>query len=214
MAARAAGAPVSVKPTLILFARAPRMGQVKRRLASGVGAVRALAFQRANLDATLRALRDPRWRLVIAVTPDRARLVLPGAKGLARIDQGPGDLGARMARALFSRAPAAIIGGDIPGITRAHVASAFAALRRADVVLGPSGDGGYWLIASRRGARPIPLSGIRWSSPHARADTIARVAPARVALIARLDDVDEAGDLDALKRRQRGRRADAPRAGA
>ena len=77
------------------------------------------------------------------------------------------------------------------------MAQAFEALGRADAVLGPATDGGYWLVGLRRtGAAPATLfRGVRWSSPHALADTEASMPGLRVARAATLSDVDEAADL-------------------
>ena len=89
--------------------------------------------------------------------------------------------------------PAIIVGSDIPDLSPDHVARGFAALGRADMVLGPAADGGYWLIGLSPRARAIdPFQGVRWSSPWALADT-ERALPAgfRLALIDRLADVDD-----------------------
>ncbi|MCO6418186.1 hypothetical protein JYK14_18745, partial [Siccirubricoccus sp. KC 17139] len=73
--------------TLILFARAPRLGRVKRRLAAGIGPLAALRFHRAQLATLIRRLgRDRRWRTELALTPDRARG--PWTGGLPRLPQG------------------------------------------------------------------------------------------------------------------------------
>jgi rSAM/selenodomain-associated transferase 1 len=182
-----------MKRWLVLMAKAPVLGRVKTRLAREVGAVAALRFHRLTAERLIRSLgRDPRWELIVATTPGprlRARLV----------PQGGGDLGARMRR-LFERlppGPAVIIGADIPGVTRAHVAAAFRALGAHDLVLGPATDGGYWLVGAKR--RPLPahlFEGVRWSTAHALADTLDGV-PSRhsVALVAVLDDVDDAAAL-------------------
>jgi len=70
----------------------------------------------------------------------------------------------------------------------------FARLDGSDFVLGPASDGGYWLFGSRR--RPLPFgtfAGVRWSTAHALADTLASLPPCRrVALGPVLDDVDDA----------------------
>ena len=149
--------------------------------------------------ALLRRLEDPRWVFVLAVSPDAegmASRVWPGH--LSRVPQGRGDLGHRMGR-LFRAlppGPVVIVGADIPGITRAHVAQAFAALGRAPSVIGPAPDGGYWLIGLRRTQRPPAnlFDGVRWSTAHARADTEATL-PGPVAHVATLRDVDTAADL-------------------
>ena len=184
---------------LIIFARAPRLGTVKRRLAREIGALAALRFHRAQLARLTRAMRrSHRWESVIASTPDAARF--PAA--LPRIAQGRGDLGQRMHRALASARRAVLIGCDIPGVTAADIAAAFRALGRADAVFGPAEDGGYWLVGLGPRRPKRPFAGVRWSSEHALADTLANCRRHRVALLRRLRDVDSAADLRAVEARR------------
>ncbi|MGE0723342.1 MAG: TIGR04282 family arsenosugar biosynthesis glycosyltransferase [Alphaproteobacteria bacterium] len=185
-----------MRRTLIVFLRAPSLGRGKRRLARDIGAVPALAFQRTQVACLLRRLgRDPRWRTMLAVTPDDAvRRRWPIR--LPAVAQGRGDLGARMARALATPPPGAVvlIGADIPSVTRADVWSAFRTLGDRDLVLGPARDGGYWLIGMRRTPRPPPrdFGKVRWSSRHALADTLANLGPGRrVAMAATREDIDD-----------------------
>ncbi len=189
-------------PVVYVFARAPVLGAVKTRLAAGIGAVPALAFHRQSAASLLRRIgADRRWRTVLALTPDtalRSPGAWPGASsgGPARIGQGPGGLGRRMARALDTdrSAPALVIGADIPDIAPAHIARAFAALGAADLVFGPAPDGGYWLVGRRRGLAVGDLfDGVRWSGPHALADTRANIPSHRKAvLLESLEDIDDA----------------------
>ena len=182
---------MSRRGLLVLFARAPRLGAVKRRLAREVGDAAALRFHRAMLRALARRLgRDRRWRTVLAVTPDRARFPTP----LPRVPQGRGDLGERMARALArDRRRAVLVGSDIPGIRACDIAAAFRALDgRADAVFGPAEDGGYWLVGLGPRRPRDPFRGVRWSGPHALADTVANCRGRRVAMVRRLRDVDDA----------------------
>ena len=194
-----------MRDTAIVFARAPRLGMVKRRLARELGPWPALRFYLRTLSRLLRALAaDRRFRTVLAVTPDRARFRLPlgVGRGVKRIGQGSGDLGTRMARALarFARGRAAIIGCDIPDAGPADLAAAFRTLGRADAAFGPAEDGGFWLVAlgPRRPAQPFVR--VRWSGPHALADTLRRFSGRKVALLRRLRDVDTAADLAATSR--------------
>lgn len=192
---------------LVIFARAPRLGTVKRRLARDLGALSALRFHRLNTSALLRRLgHDPHWTTWLAVTPDRAAITGRGlwAKAPRRLPQGTGDLGARMGRVLreLPPGPVVIIGSDIPEIRRDHVLEAFAALGRTHWVLGPAGDGGYWLIGARRcPSLRLPFQGVRWGGPHARADTLANLKGQSIALLEELQDVDTAADLAGLKTR-------------
>lgn len=185
---------------MIVFARVPRLGAVKRRLARDIGDRAALRFHRGTLTRLARALAaDRRFRTLLAATPDRAGFRLP--LRLPRIAQGRGDLGRRMHRACarFPHGRVAIIGSDIPDADPSDLAAAFRALGRADAVFGPAEDGGYWLVAlsPRRPARPF--SRVRWSSEHALADTLANFRGRRVALLRRLHDVDTAADLAKLR---------------
>jgi rSAM/selenodomain-associated transferase 1 len=188
-----------MRNTAIVFARAPRLGAVKRRLARGIGDRAALRFHRATLFRLLRALAaDRRFDTVLAITPDAARLRLPARVG--RIGQGHGDLGQRMHNALrrYPRGRAAIVGSDIPAAGPADLAAAFRALGRAAAVFGPAPDGGYWLVGlgPRRPSRPFAR--VRWSTAHALADTLANFRARRVAMLRPLSDVDSAAEWVSL----------------
>lgn len=178
----------------------PRPGRVKTRLAPALGATGAAWWFRHQTAGLLRRLRDPRWDLTLAVAPDAegmAARVWP--KDLPRIPQGPGDLGQRMRRLLVTAppGPVLVVGSDIPALGRGHVARAFRSLGGADAVIGPASDGGYWGIGLRRrqAVSPRLLTGVRWSGPHARADTVHSLGELRLALADTLDDVDEPSDL-------------------
>lgn len=182
--------------TLVVFAKAPALGRVKTRLARGIGQGEALAFYREALTCVLdRVARQPKWRTVLAVTPDAAsRAPRLWPLGVARRGQGHGDLGARMGRAFraLPRGPVVIVGADIPEMRADHIARAFATLGSADFVLGPAKDGGYWLIGAKGAARGADMfANVRWSTPHALADTLANLRHWKVALLEPLDDVDD-----------------------
>ena len=191
---------------LVIFARAPRAGAVKRRLAwgaGGIGAVAACRFYRRNTAALVQRIAfDKRWRTWLAVSPDRAvRAAGVWPKRLPRLPQGGGDLGRRMARPLAALppGPVAIVGSDVPDLAKEHIAAAFAALGGHDAVFGPAPDGGYWLCGFRRRPAPIdPFAGVRWSSRHALSDTLANLPPsARVAFLGTLRDIDTPADYAA-----------------
>lgn len=190
------------RPTVILFARAPRLGTVKRRLARGIGDRAALRFYTATLAAVARPIvRDRRWRTLLAVTPAGARAdwsrFVP--RTTPRVAQARGDLGARMEGAMRGHPRAVLAGTDIPGLGPADIAAAFRALGRADAVFGPAEDGGYWLVGLGPRRPHRPFAGARWSTEHALADTLANFCGRRVALLRYRRDVDTAEDLAALK---------------
>jgi rSAM/selenodomain-associated transferase 1 len=183
---------------LVLFVRAPELGHGKRRLAREIGDVATVHFERLMIALLLRRLAgDRRWRLRIAVTPDKARrLARHWCRGVEATGQGLGDLGVRMRRALSAcpAGPVVLVGGDIPALGARHVASAFRRLGDHDLVFGPTEDGGFWLVGARRSPRLPPLfNKVRWSSPHALADTLAELPRrGKVGFVDRLEDVDDA----------------------
>jgi hypothetical protein len=194
---------MSVPRHLVVFAKAPRLGRVKSRLARDIGPVAAWAFYRRTLASVLRRLGGGgRWQAWVAVTPDAwvaCQALWPAEWTI--IPQGEGDLGERMDRAMRLLPPGlvVIVGTDVPGLRRRHVEAAFAALGRHDAVFGPASDGGYWLVGLRRRPRVVRLFGnVRWSSENALADTLANLGPGQTA--ARLDMLDDVDDGAALAR--------------
>jgi uncharacterized protein len=182
---------------LVLFVRAPSLGGGKRRLAREIGDVATVRFERLMIALLLRRLaHDRRWRLRIAVTPDKARHhARHWRRGIEAVGQGGGDLGVRMRRALDDcpLGPVVLVGGDIPALAAGHVAAAFRLLGSHDLVFGPAEDGGFWLFGARHPRHLPPLfEQVRWSGPHALADTLAGL-PQRVSVgfAGRLEDVDD-----------------------
>ena len=191
-----------MRNTVVVFARVPRLGTVKRRLAKDIGDRAALRFHTGTLIRLLRdLLRDRSFRTLLALTPDGARDKLP--LRVKRIAQRRGDIGQRMAWACrrFRRGNVAIIGSDIPDANAADLRAAFKALGRHDAVFGPAEDGGYWLVAlgPRRPAQPFVKA--RWSTQHALEDTLRNFRGRRVARLRMLRDVDTACDLPMYPRR-------------
>ncbi len=193
-----------MKPTLIIMVKEPRPGRVKTRLGRDIGMTAAAWWFRHQTRRLMRRLDDPRWQIVLAVSPDRAgRSSRVWPAHLRRRGQGAGSLGDRMARMLRSvpYGPVCLIGADIPGIRPDHIAQAFAQLGHHDAVFGPAPDGGYWLIGLKHPHRAPPrlFKDVRWSTEHALADTIATLPDHRIARVATLRDVDTVDDLPMTK---------------
>jgi hypothetical protein len=189
---------------LILFVKAPRIGSIKTRLAHDIGRYEAWRFYRETTVLMVsRLTRESQWRPILAVTPDQfADRAGFWPRHIRRIAQGPGDIGIRMARAFetLPPGPAALIGADIPTLTRASIEEAFRLLRRSDFVFGPSTDGGFWLVGTRQ-ARLMRrvFHNVRWSSEHALADTLANIGQHKVALLDPLTDIDTGAEYRAWK---------------
>ncbi len=184
--------------TLVIMARVPSAGRVKTRLARDVGTVEALRFYRHQLVRTCHTLANRRqWRLLLSLTPDHAHWGgwLPVD---AIVGQGHGGLGERMQKLFdeIGQGPLIIIGADIPAITPAIISRAFHLLQGHDMVFGPACDGGYWLVGQSRHRQTLrPFARVRWSTPHALADTLQNLAGRSVALVDELADVDQGADL-------------------
>ena len=192
------------RQTLVVMVKEPRTGRVKTRLGRDIGMVPAAWWFRHSVRRLLRNVSDPRWELVLAVSPDAEGLrsrVWPAH--LQRIPQGRGDLGQRMAHllALPQKGPVVIIGGDIPGVRRHHIADAFAKLGSNRAVFGPAADGGYWLVGLKRTTPPPRgmFKGVRWSTVYALADTLATMPDCVPAFVEVLQDVDTVADLSACQ---------------
>lgn len=181
----------------------PRAGLVKTRLARDIGVSTATAVYRAMLAQTVaRVSATRRWQTLLAVSPDRAIASTMLPRSIARLAQGRGDLGARMAAAM-GRAPPGpviVIGTDCPQISAQAIGRAFGALGAHDAVLGPAGDGGYWLVGfRRRGLAGRAFVGVPWSTPRALAATVDNLDGLNVALADAFDDVDDARDLKRMR---------------
>ncbi len=189
---------MSTQKHLIIMAKEPRIGRVKTRLASDIGTVKAWSFYRHTLARIVGTLaRDTRWQTWLAVSPNRSvssHRVWPA--GVPRFDQGTGNLGARMERAMQTvggRGPVVLIGADIPEITPNQIANAFSVLGHNDVVFGPAEDGGFWLVGQRRRPRFLELfTDVRWSHAETLNDTLRNIGQsADTGFITPLADVDD-----------------------
>jgi hypothetical protein len=115
--------------------------------------------------------------------------------------QAGADLGERMANAadallLEPEDRAVLIGSDLPALRTAHIDEAFAALESNDLVLGPTTDGGYWVIGFSKRARCV-FDGIEWSTERVFQRTLASAAREglRVHSLAMHEDLDAPHDL-------------------
>jgi uncharacterized protein len=181
----------------VVFAREPLLGRVKTRLAKKVGDETALALHRAFVDDTVALARGVAERTVLAVAGDPESFA---HLDVERIAQADGDLGARMDHAITSQlahGPVCIIGSDSPALPRSDLERAFAELKRHDVVIGPSSDGGYWLIGARV---PVPelFAQMAWGTAGVFAETAGRLRERNAARLPIHYDVDEPQDLERL----------------
>src|SRR5450432_3314426 len=192
---------------LIIMARYPEPGKTKTRLARTLGDVEVAQLYQAFLTDLAQRFGGQDYTLLWAYTPpevDYAAFVETLAPAYSQqmrcFPQQGQDFGTRLLSAFqwahehdFQRM--LLIGSDSPHISHTIIEHALAALGEADVVLGPSDDGGYYLIAMRQ---PYDVfSGIPMSTSAVARMTIesAHRQGLRVYLLEPLSDVDELPDL-------------------
>ncbi|MBW1786217.1 MAG: TIGR04283 family arsenosugar biosynthesis glycosyltransferase [Deltaproteobacteria bacterium] len=190
---------------LIMFGRYPIPGRTKTRLMPAMGAFNAADVQRRLTEMTFRTVRNAaiQNRVEIQVCFNggderRMRRWLGGNALFAR--QGSGDLGIRMRRAFADAFRAGcrrvvLVGTDVPTLRVRHLEAALAVLGEKDLVLGPSTDGGYWLIGMKRPADVYRK--VSWGTSEVLAQTLvlARGRGLSVGLLGSETDVDTIDDL-------------------
>lgn len=190
-----------------MFAKHWRPGYVKTRLAASIGDAAAAEVHRACLASLLQRFAAAADLRVLAYAPADARQAFAELAGEAwRLEpQRAGDLGSRMANhflSAFARGAtrAVLIGSDSPTLPEAFIDEAFDRLEKVDVVLGPSEDGGYYLIGLRRQVDDL-FRDIAWSTPAVFEQTVARLRAAgpTYAVLSRWYDVDTPADLHRLQ---------------
>lgn len=200
----------SVNRRLIIFTRFPLAGVTKTRLIPVLGAAGAARLQRQMTEHVLRRVRQvqslPALRIEIRFAGgDTDRMQAWLGAGCDYRPQGSGNLGDRMASAFTSAFnegvdQSVLIGSDIPGITGTTIEHAYAGLDQADVVCGPSRDGGYYLIGMHRqafAAGRILFQELSWGTATVLDKTLQMAAAAglQTCLLEELTDVDFPEDL-------------------
>jgi rSAM/selenodomain-associated transferase 1 len=191
------------RAVLGVFAKWPTPGAVKTRLAAETTPAWAASVAAAFLGDTLDRLAGVKARRLIAYAPESASDAFTELAA-GRYDlwhQGTGDLGERLTRFFLANgdAGAVVVGSDSPTLPAEVVERAFADLARADVVLGPATDGGYYLLGCRK---PIPelFAGITWGGSRVLGQTAARVSDVglSLSLLPPWYDVDSLADWHML----------------
>ncbi|MFQ5583113.1 MAG: TIGR04282 family arsenosugar biosynthesis glycosyltransferase [Calditrichia bacterium] len=196
------------KNALIIFMKAPRAGRVKTRLQPQITTAQSLALYRAmgnDLLSHFKTAQD--FDLFIYFWPPATREEMQNWLGrdLNFFPQKEGDLGEKMCTAfdnLFDMGylRGCIIGSDLPFLTTTDIRSAFAALDSSDVVLGPTFDGGYYLIALKKN-HPVLFHEVDWSSERVWPQTLEKAQESGL-MVFELDkkrDIDTYEDLQTLR---------------
>lgn len=192
---------------LALFAKAPRPGTVKTRLAPALGSAGAAEFHRFCVFDMWQRL-GPGAGCQTFLYCDRPCEEFERLSGQDRFRlQRGADLGERMRSCLdelLARdfGSALIVGSDAPTLPLNQIAEALDALKGADIVLGPSDDGGFTLVGARR-THPEMFAGVAWSRSDTRAATARAIRNAGLTIAETSTwayDVDGPRDLRRLER--------------
>ncbi len=207
--------PLTDTAIVYLFAKEPVPGRVKTRLSPPLTREQAADCYRAFLRDTLERIVEAAGvevRVAVAERPAPFVEGLCAGLGLELREQGPGDLGQRMKRAMEAHATdrrgVILLASDVPDLPLELLESAAAVLKTGRVVVGPGNDGGYYLIGASTGPPPVFDLEVAWGGPDVLGETLARLERAGLAveLLPEWADVDDYQGLCRLAGRISGKR--------
>lgn len=189
-----------MKTAICIFARPPLPGKAKTRLIPALGKAGAANLARALLKDVVNACEQVGdAQLVISTT---AYFITEN--GLPIWIQPEGDLGLRLEktiqRGLLSADCVIAVGADTPGLRASMLTTAIQKLQQKGAVLGPTEDGGYYLVGLRRCPDGV-FENIRWSSPETLEDTLLQFGRFGIecAIKPRWFDLDTPADLERVR---------------
>ncbi len=211
--------PIAADRCLLLFTKPARAGKVKTRLIGELTPRQAAQLHAAFLGDVRESLGEAALTLWIAWALEEDEAVPGGVDGVRHLRQEGGDLGQRLHAGLRAaarhHAGVAAVGSDHPELSPATAEDAFRRLEAgADVVLGPTEDGGYYLIGARREALSEELfRGVAWSTEAVLRQTLERCGELDLTfeLLPPGHDIDIAEDLHRLGERLRAASGGCPR---
>jgi rSAM/selenodomain-associated transferase 1 len=193
---------------LILFAKAPERGYVKTRLVPFLSEENACTLQKALILDTLYQTESPQWNTVLACapTPEHPFFIECSQRQPVRLIKQEGtDLGERMKNALYwglgsSYQKVVIIGCDTPTLPVAFLCDAFVALDHHQAVIGPSTDGGYYLIGATSVNTNL-FANMAWGTDHVFQKTVEQLKADQWSyhLLPPWYDIDRPEDMTRLK---------------
>ena len=192
----------------VLFAKKPTPGAVKTRLQSQLSAAEAARLYEALLlDCATTLHATAATAKVVAFAPahaeDALRTLLAPIGVFEYVPQIEADLGQRLEGLMqwaFAQGAerVVIVGSDSPSLPAAYIDEGLAILREKEVVLGPSTDGGYYLVGRRKGASRI-FQDVAWSTGMVLEQTLARLGTQTLGLLPPWYDVDTPAEAGFLK---------------
>jgi rSAM/selenodomain-associated transferase 1 len=198
---------------ILLFVKYPEKGKVKRRLATDINKEIIQQLYRCFVDDTLATIKKIDTDLFICFFPADAEKKFHEWLGstFSYLPQKGTNLGERM-KNCFSEAftkgfrKVVLIGSDSPDLPGAFLQSAFTELQTHDVVLGPSSDGGFYLIGFKNTTFPPSVfEEIQWSTPMVFQQTMAKIKGTNqsLSILPIWSDIDTITDLKNLVSRSK-----------
>lgn len=194
---------------LIIFVRNPILGKVKTRLAKGAGDEGALAIYKELLQRTKEVVLASSADCFVFYADYINNEDLWGAESFKKHLQESGGLGHRMQKAfelVFSKGykKCCIIGSDCAELSTKIIEQSFTELTEQDVVIGPSLDGGYYLLGMKA-LRSKLFSAKKWSTETVFSSTLEDVNSQNLSysLLPQLSDIDYLEDWERFKRSSR-----------
>ena len=187
------------KNQIIIFVRTPELGKVKTRLAKTIGDASALTIYKTLLEHTASVLRDLSFDKVVYYSEKVEENDFWEASIFQKKRQKGADLGARMQHA-FETAfqddyeKVLIIGSDLFDLKPTHITTAFKVLETHDFAIGPSLDGGYYLLGMKQ-LHPALFKNKKWGADSVLENTLQDLQQQNVKLLEALNDIDTFEDL-------------------
>lgn len=195
---------VENKTSIIVFVKYPTEGQVKTRLAKTVGNRFATKFYKItaeNIVLTISRIKNTYKYIFYSDKQEKEKIKKWLNKNYFYCNQEGRDLGERMKNAFMkvfgnNTQKAIIIGSDIPDISESIVLEAINKLDESDIVIGPSPDGGYYLLGMKK-FNPFIFENITYSTEKVFEDTLRKIKENNLSFttLRMLDDIDTEEDL-------------------
>ena len=184
---------------IIVFVRSPELGKVKTRLARSIGDQSALNIYKILLKHTAAVLRDLSFDKVVYFSEKIDNNDFWENSLFEKKLQKGVDLGERMHHAFdtaFNKGykKVLIIGSDLFDLTSSLITSAFEALETYDISIGPSLDGGYYLLGMKK-LQPEVFKNKKWGTDSVLENTLQDLKKQKIKLLKALNDIDTLEDL-------------------
>lgn len=196
-----------MKRAVICFTRVPKPGVTKTRLLPVLQPEQCAQLHWCFLEDLAEVYRKMDAHLFVAYTPDpdweRLKTVFPPAGYIPQVGK---DLGEKMYRAIrkvqkLGYESVVLTGADLPLLTKEHLESGFSALETEDIAIGPTPDGGYYLIGMKKPCHAVfQVEGYGGASVFEKTVAAAKEAGLTVGLAKTCSDVDTPEDLRALSK--------------